>query len=91
MLKLEEIKFKTCIKLESAVGNPTLVMYAVSKAAYSTCAYIRFQLQDETYSAQLLAAKRRMVPLPKITIPRLELCAAALSSKLRKVIEKELK
>ncbi|XP_045104195.1 uncharacterized protein LOC123499782 [Portunus trituberculatus] len=44
---------------------------------------------DGTHSAQLLAAKSRIAPLRQMTIPRLELCAAVLASRLRKTIEKE--
>lgn len=90
MYELEKVKFKRCIKPDSAIGNPTLVMYSdASNVAYSTCAYIRFKLQNGTYSAQLLAAKSRIAPIRQITIPRLELCAAVLSSRLRNVIKKE--
>lgn len=92
MFALEKVRFQRCVKPDSAIGNPTLVVYAdASNVAYSTCAYVRYQLQDGTYSAQLLAAKGRIAPLRQITIPRLELCAAVLSSRLRKAIEKELK
>lgn len=91
MFALEKIKFQRCIKPDSAIGNPTLVVYAdASNVAYSTCAYVRIRLQDGTYSARLLAAKSRIAPLRQITIPRLELCAAVLASRLRKAIEKEL-
>ncbi|XP_045104356.1 uncharacterized protein LOC123517398 [Portunus trituberculatus] len=90
MFALEKIKFQRCIKPDSAIGKPTLVVYAdASNIAYSACAYVHFQLQDGTHSAQLLAAKSRIAPLRQMTIPRLELCAAVLASRLRKTIEKE--
>lgn len=90
MYTLEDLKFKRCVKPDDAIGNPTLVMYSdASTTAYSTCAYIRFELKDGTFSAQLLAAKSRIAPSRQITVPRLELCAAVLSARLRKVIEKE--
>ncbi|XP_071519124.1 uncharacterized protein [Panulirus ornatus] len=86
----KDLKFRRCIKPDNALGNPTLVIYAdASNIAYSTCAYIRFELKDGTFSAQLLAAKSRIAPIRQITTPRLELCAAVLSARLRKVIEKE--
>ncbi|KAK3896107.1 hypothetical protein Pcinc_000205 [Petrolisthes cinctipes] len=90
MYELEKVKFKRCVRPDTAVGNPILVMYSdASNAAYATCAYVRFKLQSCTYSSQLLAAKSRVAPVRQITIPRLELCAAALSARMRKVIEKE--
>ncbi|XP_037773183.1 uncharacterized protein LOC119568818 [Penaeus monodon] len=90
MYDLERIRFKRCVRPDSAVGNPTLVMYAdASNLAYSTCAYVRFKLQNGSYLSQLLTAKSRIAPIRQITIPRLELCAAVLSTRLRKVIERE--
>ncbi|KAK3881885.1 hypothetical protein Pcinc_013710 [Petrolisthes cinctipes] len=90
MYELEKVKFKRCVRPDTAVGNPILVMYSdASNAAYATCAYVRFKLQSCTYSSQLLAAKSRVAPVRQITIPRLELCAAVLSARMRKVIEKE--
>ncbi|XP_071519114.1 uncharacterized protein [Panulirus ornatus] len=87
---LEDLKFRRYIKPDNALGNPTLAIHAdVSNIAYSTCAYIRFELKDGTFSAQLLEAKSRIAPIQQITTPRLELSAAVLSARLRKVIEKE--
>ncbi|XP_071530460.1 uncharacterized protein [Panulirus ornatus] len=90
MYALEDLKFRLCKKPDNALGNPSLVIYAdASNIAYFTCAYIRFELKDGTFSAQLLAAKSRIAPIRQITTPKLELCAAVLSARLRKVIEKE--
>ena len=90
MYALEDVKYKRCIKPDDAIGNPTLVVFAdASNVAYSACAYIRFELKDGSFSAQLLASKSRIAPIRQITIPRLELCAAVLAARLRKVIEKE--
>ncbi|XP_071519119.1 uncharacterized protein [Panulirus ornatus] len=70
MYALEDLKFRRCIKPDNALGNPTLVIYAdASNIAYSTCAYIRFELKDGTFSAQLLAAKSRIAPIRQITTP----------------------
>ncbi|XP_071519126.1 uncharacterized protein [Panulirus ornatus] len=72
MYALEDLKFRRCIKPDNALGNPTLVIYTdASNIAYSTCAYIRFELKDGTFSAQLLAAKSRIAPIRQITTPRL--------------------
>ncbi|XP_071519109.1 uncharacterized protein [Panulirus ornatus] len=77
-------------KPDNALGNPTLVIYAdASNIAYSTCACIRFELKDGTFSAQLHEAKSQIAPIQQITTPRLELSAAVLSARLRKVTEKE--
>ncbi|XP_071519115.1 uncharacterized protein [Panulirus ornatus] len=90
MYSLEDLKFRRCIKPDNALGNPTLVIYAdASNIAYSTCAYIHYELKDGTFSAQLLEAKSCIAPIREITTPRLEICAAVLSARLRKVIEKE--
>lgn len=51
-----------------------------SLAAYGTCAYIR--IISNNIKVNLLSAKSRVAPLKVLTVPRLELCAAVLSTKL---------
>lgn len=90
MYALEDLKFKRCMKPNDAIGDPILVIYAdASNIAYSTCAYVRFELKDGTFSSRLFAAKSRIAPIRQITVPRLELCAAVLAARLRRVIERE--
>lgn len=57
-----------------------------SSKTYAAVAYWRFPLNN--YTAFILA-KSRVTPIETITIPRLELQAAVLATKLAKIIKKE--
>ncbi|XP_049871777.1 uncharacterized protein LOC126370796 [Pectinophora gossypiella] len=52
-----------------------------SKDAYSACIFLRSK-QGENVNLSLVLAKSRVTPVDKITIPRLELVAATLASRL---------
>ncbi|CAB4021212.1 Hypothetical predicted protein [Paramuricea clavata] len=60
-----------------------------SDQAYGTCAYVRWQLENGTFGANLLAAKSRVTPIRKTTIVRTELNGALLSKRLSAFIKKE--
>lgn len=53
-----------------------------SKVGYGACLYIRSTDQQGRVVVRLACAKSRVSPLKEITIPRLELCAAQLLSRL---------
>ncbi|XP_055590962.1 uncharacterized protein LOC129743045 [Uranotaenia lowii] len=53
-----------------------------SEAAYGACIYARSEAPDGTVQVHLLASKSKVAPLSPISIPRLELCAALLGSRL---------
>lgn len=52
-----------------------------SEVAYGACAYLRVA-DNCNLRINLIAAKSRVAPLKKLTIPRLELCAALLAAQL---------
>ncbi|XP_055632604.1 uncharacterized protein LOC129773080 [Toxorhynchites rutilus septentrionalis] len=59
-----------------------------SEAAYGACTYARSIDPKGRISVQLLASKSRVAPLKRVSLPRLELCAASLAAKLhRKIVE----
>lgn len=90
MYELENLTFDRCIKPNDAVGDPMLVIFSdASSLAYGACAYVRWKLTNGCYHARLIMAKNRIAPIKKITIPRLELCGAVLSCRLRLTLEKE--
>ncbi|EFO86961.1 hypothetical protein CRE_16539 [Caenorhabditis remanei] len=65
-------------KIHTAQGstNASLVMFSdASKDHYATCAYLRFECQDNTTQVQLLFSKTRIKPMNNehLTIPRMEL------------------
>lgn len=53
-----------------------------SEAAYGACTYLRSVNSEGGYTVRLLCAKKRIAPIKKITLPRLELCAATLLTHL---------
>ena len=52
-----------------------------SERAYAACAYLVCQREDGT-SSSLIASKTRVAPLKDTTMPRLELLAASILSRL---------
>lgn len=57
-----------------------------SNLAFGACAYIRWEIAWDTFFARLLMAKNRIAQTRQLTIPRLELCGAVLSARLREKI-----
>lgn len=57
-----------------------------SEAAYGACTYVRCIDSSGQLSIKLLISKSRVAPLKRITLPRLELCAAKVAAKLHEQI-----
>ena len=67
-----------------------LIMFSdASEDAYGACAYVRWRLEDESFSSSLLCAKGRVAPIKRVTVPRLELCAAVIAARLHVFVKKE--
>ena len=60
-----------------------------SQKAYAAVVYARFKCKDQFYS-KLLCAKTKATPLKKISVPRLELLACLLLSKLMPAVKESL-
>ena len=65
------------------------VFGVASEMGYGAVAYARFLLQDDTAEVRFLISKARVAPLKFMTIPRLELNAAVLATRLGSQIIKE--
>ena len=92
MKELDAIGFKTCLGPLETDKLPSLCVFAdVSQEAFGACAYIRQKTKENTYEVTFVAAKSRVAPLKQRTIPRLELQAAVLASRLAKSILDESK
>lgn len=77
------IKIPRWIGLSSTVKHASLQGFAdASEKAYGCVVYLRLEHEDGTISITQMAAKTRVAPLKKLTIPRLELLAALLLSEL---------
>ena len=69
---------------------PLLCIFSdASNEAFGSCAYARWQKSNGEYDVRSIAAKSRVAPLKRLTIPRLELQGAVLASRLCKAIVKE--
>jgi len=62
-----------------------------SERAFGAAVYLRAVNKDKTVSVQLLCAKSRIAPMKKLTIPRLELCAAVLGAELTTRVQLDMK
>ena len=61
-----------------------------SMSAYGGVVYLRIRYADTTISVSLVAAKTRVAPLKRQTIPKLELCAALLTARLLATVAEDL-
>ena len=90
MKELDRIGFKRCLVPPETPELPVLCVFSdASQEAFGACAYIRQKTKQGTYEVNFVAAKSRVAPLKQLTIPRLELQAAVLASRLAKTIVKE--
>ena len=60
-----------------------------SEKGYGACAYIKCRNGDDL-SCNLLCAKSKIAPIKRVTLPRLELCAAVLAVNLANKIKESL-
>jgi len=90
LFDLERFGYERTLTPNNAVGNPMLILLSdASDIAYGFVAYIRWLLSDGNYWCRFIMAKCRIKPLRKLSTPQMELCAAVLSKRGRKVIESE--
>ena len=90
MIALNNVKFERCLTPPNATGDPSLVVFCdASRLAFGACAYMKWKLNDGQFGTRFVAAKARVAPLKELTIPRLELQAAVLASRLGKSILQE--
>ncbi|GFS48340.1 integrase catalytic domain-containing protein [Trichonephila inaurata madagascariensis] len=59
--------------------------------AYATCAFLRCEFKGQRLQSKLIAAKARLSPMKKSTIPRLELLGAALGARLVETVHSILR
>ena len=90
LFDMEKIVFRRSTKPNNAIGEPTLILFSdASEEAFGACAYVRWQIDNGKFQSNLLAAKSRLSPNRKMTIPRLELNGALLAARLSSFIQKE--
>ena len=92
LFQLEQLTLGRCLRPPDSVGRPWLIIFSDgSDLAYGFAAYIRWRLNSGDYWCRLIMAKCRIAPVNKLSTPQMELNAAVLSKRGRKVIEKEMR
>ena len=72
--------------------NAEIVVFGdASDLGYGAVAYLRTWSEEVGYQTALVAAKTRVAPVKKITLPRLELMGALLAARLATFIKESLK
>ncbi|XP_058817217.1 uncharacterized protein LOC131680521 [Topomyia yanbarensis] len=84
--KIRELKIPRCYFQNSNTSTYSSTQLHIfvdaSEDAYSAVAYFRVEIQKEIFQCALVAAKTKVAPIQHVTIPRLELMAAALGVRL---------
>ena len=89
--KIKSCRIERCYQLQnSQQAEAELHIFCdASSKAYATVAYWRFVLPNNKFHVSIIMAKSRVAPLKVLTIPRLELQAVVLASRMAKVIRDE--
>ncbi|XP_011312921.1 uncharacterized protein [Fopius arisanus] len=91
MNELDKISIPRWLRLSTESINIQLHGFAeASKSAMSAVVYIRLKKLNEPASKIIVCAKTRVAPLKEVTIPRLELTAALLLTRLIKTTHQML-
>ena len=81
---LVEMKIRRCYKPDDFGEVKSVELHSFSDASvhgYGQCSYLKMvNSHDEVHCCSLVMAKSRVTPLKPITVPRLELTAAAVST-----------
>ena len=91
--KLTQFSIARCMtstKLTEPVSYELHHFSDASEVGYGTIAYLRLVDSDGTVHCSLVMCKSRAAPLKTMTIPRLELSAAALSVRVDNLLRREL-
>ena len=89
---MNELEYDRKLRPENAEGKPWLVIFSdASDLAYGFAAYVRWRLSGGGYWVRLIMAKCRIAPLRKLSTPQMELNAAVLSARARKVLHREMR
>ena len=91
---LHRLSIERCVQINRSQdgGEVQLHHFAdASERGYGACSYLRTVSATGQISVHLVMAKSRVAPLASTTIPRLELMAAVVATRLSATLEKELR
>lgn len=93
LLDLEELKIPRCF-VPKGFGEPSSIeLHHFSDASvdgYGQCSYLRLVNKSNQVHCSFAMGKSRVTPLKNVTVPRLELTAALVSTKVSAVLRQEL-
>ena len=90
---LESLEVSRCFKPADFSDIVEFELHSFADASqngYGQCSYLRLKDSDSKVHCSLVMAKSRVAPLKSITIPRLELSAAVLSTEVSCLLQSEL-
>ena len=90
---LAELKIRRCYKPDNFGHVKTVELHSFSDASvngYGQCSYLRMINDRDEVHCALVMDKSRVIPLKPVTVPRLELTAAVVSTKISSLLQKEL-
>ena len=91
MCRLKKVAIPRCVLREPDCADKQLHIFCdASEVGYGAAAYVRINLGPGAYDSNLLMAKARVAPIKQVTIPRLELSAAVLATRLFNFIRREI-
>lgn len=91
LVSINNIKIDRCIVIDKAVAIEFHGFSDASERCYGAVVYCKSYDSSGKSTVRIVASKSRVAPLKCLTIPRLELCAAVLLSKLMKKVQTAVK
>jgi hypothetical protein len=88
--QLSHVAIPRCLRLANPNKMELHLFSDASKDAYASVAYLVCQCEDDSSTSRLVGSKSRVAPTQAMTIPRLELMGAVLSSRLAQRLLKVL-
>ena len=91
---LAQLKIPRCYKPDDFGEPKSIELHSFSDASiggYGQCSYVRMVNDQQKVHCSLVMAKSRVTPLKPVTVPRLELTATVVSTKISAFLQKELK
>lgn len=83
LFQCDQIKIKRWVGLSREAKDCSIHGFSdASEKAYGAVVYLRVVHADDSITTHLLAAKSKISPLQKVSLPRLELCGALVLSRL---------
>ena len=87
---MTKVRIPRCLQPKKAKGCQLHHFADASEVACGVASYLRVVYGDGSVSSTLVMAKSKLAPIPQQTIPRLELCAAVMATRLDGQIKREL-